>query len=114
LRLGAFIHALALASSQLASEQPKFSALQSAVETLSKVRNYHGHGRSKRGIILLEQFFNVPQIGEVIRDMLILECLAVTIDQCPPLDEHERSRQDKSVEAALSTMLAEEDQSASR
>ena len=54
--------------------------IKAAVDTLSKVR-IQGHGRVCNGLILLDQQFNIPQIGEVIRDLLILDSLCIAIER---------------------------------
>ena len=40
-----------------------------------------GKGSANQGIILIDQFFTVPQIGEVIRDLLILQRLSKVIEK---------------------------------
>ena len=46
---------------------------------LNRVRN--SGGKSGNGIILLDQYFKVPQIGEVIRDIWVLQSFSDVINQ---------------------------------
>ena len=63
-----FIACIDNALLELSSEQKSMTA---CIRTLSKIRNA-GAGKSNGGIILLDQYFKVPQIGEVIRDIWVL------------------------------------------
>ena len=47
------------------SEEP----LETALKTLDKIRS----DRKGCGVILLDQYFAVPQIGEVVRDVVALQ-----------------------------------------
>lgn len=78
-RLTNFIETLEQGRKDL-DKLPLRQALEDCIETLSKVRN-HGNGKNNKGIILLDQFFAVPQIGEVIRDMLVLQHMAINMDR---------------------------------
>ena len=78
-KVTAFMSALSQAQSLLGSEKKVKKALQSAIEKLSHVRN-HGPGKNNLGLILLDQYFSVPQIGEVIRDLVILERLSTMLE----------------------------------
>ena len=51
-------------------------------------------GKQNQGLILLDQYFSVPQIGEVIRDLLFLQSLAQSI-QKRQLDDHLKTRKSK-------------------
>ena len=79
MRVAIFLEALSQAHRDLANDLAR-KALEDCIETLSKVRN-HGPGKTNKGLILLDQYFSVPQIGEVIRDMLILQHLALSLDR---------------------------------
>ena len=65
------------------STADKQASLEQCVTILSQVRNQapsrddSGH----QGLILLDQFFAVPQVGEVIRDVVFLQRLAALIRQ---------------------------------
>ena len=50
-----------------------------------------GPGKNSQGLILLDQFFAVPQVGEIIRDLLILERLASTIENRK--EDHQGSKE---------------------
>ena len=71
-----------------------------------------GPGKQNQGLILLDQYFAVPQIGEVIRDLLFLQSLAQSISK-HQLDEHLKNRKSKeSLHASNDVpMIPEEDQS---
>ena len=58
IRVTQFIETLDLGSKDL-DKEPLREALESCIETLSKVRN-QGNGKTNKGIILLDQFFSVP------------------------------------------------------
>ena len=54
-------------------------AMTSCIKQLNRIRN--SGGKSGNGIILLDQYFKVPQIGEVIRDIWVLQSFGDAIKQ---------------------------------
>ena len=82
--------------------------IKGAVETLSKVR-MQGHGRVCNGLILLDQQFTTPQIGEVIRDLLILDSLCLAIERSVQVDQNAPLESKQSI--LTSDVIVEEDQS---
>lgn len=74
--------ALSKAHLELSKEQKTWKILEQGIETLSKLRNHKSTaGNSNQGLVLLDQFFTVPQIGEVIRDLLVMSHLAQSIEK---------------------------------
>ena len=69
-----------------------------------------GPAKQNQGLILLDQYFAVPQIGEVIRDLLVLQSLSKTISK-HQLDEHLKTRKSKESLHTQTEMIPEEDQS---
>ena len=68
LKIDNFIKCLETAQMEISTEPKSMTA---CIRTLTKIRNA-GAGKSNGGIILLDQYFKVPQIGEVIRDIWVL------------------------------------------
>ena len=78
-RIKAFTDGVLAAADQLKKDQSRKS-ITASIEALSLIRNQEP-GKTSQGLILLDQFFTVPQIGEVIRDLLILDRLANSIER---------------------------------
>ena len=70
-----FITVLDNSTNELTTDQ---KSMTECIKTLSKIRNA-GAGKSNGGIILLDQYFKIPQIGEVIRDIWVLQSFAEAI-----------------------------------
>ena len=66
---------------------PSYTSIEQVIETLSKVRN---KGKAKKSMIFLDLKFTIPQIGEVIRDLLALHSIASSVEQ-------ERDMQEKMI-----------------
>ena len=71
-----FLSCIDYAKAELCSD-PKI--MTSCIKMLNRVRN--SGGKSGNGIILLDQYFKVPQIGEVIRDIWVLQSFSDVINQ---------------------------------
>ena len=54
--------------------------MNDCIKKLTKIRNA-GAGKSNGGIILLDQYFKVPQVGEVIRDIWVLQSFAESMNK---------------------------------
>ena len=81
-----FVEALSLAAVQLGSSSTQMG-IKGAIDTLSKVR-IQGQGRLGNGLILLDQQFTIPQVGEVVRDLLILDSLCLAIERSLQVDQN--------------------------
>ena len=57
-----------MASQQLSEDSSNMTA---SVMTLTKIRNASSNNRG--GIVIINQFFKFPQVGEIIRDILLLQ-----------------------------------------
>ncbi len=79
-RVVAFIDSLNLAAYELSKLMNPRKNLCTSIQILSRVRS-QGPSKNNQGLILLDQYFSVPQIGEVIRDLLILDRLALGMDR---------------------------------
>ena len=71
-----FLTCIDYAKAELCSD-PK--VMTSCIKSLNRIRN--SGGKSGNGIILLDQYFKVPQIGEVIRDIWVLQSFSDVINQ---------------------------------
>ena len=89
-------------------QYPSWMKIEQAIDTLSKVRN-RGPGKHNQGLILLDQYFSVPQIGEIIRDMLILSHLAQSIERLN-VEAFQKTRASKDGFTTVQS-IPEEDQS---
>ena len=108
-KVDTFIEALEQAHIDLSGDNLTNQQIEGAVQTLSRVRNT-GPAKQNQGLILLDQYFAVPQIGEVIRDLLVLQSLSKTISK-HQLDEHLKTRKSKESLHTQTEMIPEEDQS---
>ena len=70
-----FITVLENATIELTTDQ---NGMNESIKTLTKIRNAEA-GKANGGIILLDQYFKIPQIGEIIRDIWVLQSFAESI-----------------------------------
>ena len=74
-KINAFQELLVQSEIELGSET---NSMENATQTLEKIRTCPGKGQC--GIILISQFFAVPQIAEVIRDLATLLAFESSIE----------------------------------
>ena len=81
-----FLSCIDYAKEELSTD-PK--VMSSCIKMLNRIRN--SGGKSGNGIILLDQYFKVPQIGEVIRDIWVLQSFGDAIKQQQTTNEKQNS-----------------------